>query len=43
MGLTKILVEGHARIGVENGRVGVAVHVNGENIILCVRQNPYKF
>lgn len=39
--LDEVLVQGDTGLGIEDGRVGVAVQVGGDNVILSVGQNAY--
>ena len=37
--LDKVVVEGDTSLGIEDGGVGVAVHVAGDNLVLSVSEN----
>lgn len=39
--LDEVVVQGDTGLGVEDGRVGVAVHVRGDNVVLGVGQDAW--
>lgn len=40
--LDEVLVQGDTSLGIEDGGVGVAIHVGGDNVVLGVGQNACK-
>ena len=40
--LDEVVVEGDAGLGVEDGGVGVAVHIGGDDVVFGVLENAYQ-